>query len=116
MFRFAVVVATLMMLFPVSLHAQPSIVSDGTGVVNASSYLADIAQGSWFVVFGTGLGPASLTVASGVPFPTELAGSRVTFTPAGGGAPIECRLWYTYATQLAALLPSTTPRATTTFA
>ncbi len=108
MFRFALVVATLMMLFPVSLHAQPSIVSDGTGVVNASSYLPDIAQGSWFVVFGTGLGPPSLTVASGLPFPAELAGSRVTFTPAAGGAAIECRLWYTSATQLAALLPSTT--------
>jgi len=59
-------------------------------------------------VFGTGLGPASLSVASGVPFPLELAGSRVTFTPAAGGAAIECRLWYTMATQLAALLPSTT--------
>jgi len=88
--------------------AQPSIREDGTGVVNASSYLADIARGSWFVVFGTGLGPASLSVASGVPFPLELAGSRVTFTPAAGGAAIECRLWYTMATQLAALLPSTT--------
>jgi uncharacterized protein (TIGR03437 family) len=91
-----------------SAGAQPSIRGDGTGVVNASSYLPDIARGSWFVVFGTGLGPASLTVASGLPFPTELAGSRVTFTPAAGGAAIECRLWYTLATQLAALLPSTT--------
>lgn len=61
------------------------------------------------MVFGTGLGPSSLTVASSVPFPTELAGSRVTFTPAAGGAAVECRLWYTMATQLAALLPSTTP-------
>ncbi len=98
----------LALALSVPAGAQPSIRADGTGVVNASSYLPDIAQGSWFVVFGAGLGPASLTVASGVPFPTELAGSRVTFTPAAGGAVIECRLWYTMATQLAALLPSTT--------
>ena len=32
--------------------AQPVVNS----VSNASSYTADIAQGSWFVVFGTGMG------------------------------------------------------------
>lgn len=102
-------IVALLLVSSLVAAAQPVIRSDGTGVVNASSYLPDIARGSWFVVFGTGLGPAGLTVASGLPFPTELAGSRVTFTPASGGAAIECRLWYTLATQLAGLLPSTTP-------
>jgi uncharacterized protein (TIGR03437 family) len=86
--------------------AQPAI-SATNGVLNASSYLPDVARGSWFVVFGSGMGPASLTQASGSPFPTELGGTRVTFTPAAGGTAIDARLWYTSAGQLAGLLPST---------
>ncbi len=85
--------------------AQPAI-SATNGVLNASSYLPDIARGSWLVIFGGSLGPASLTLASGSPFPTELAGTRVTFTPAAGGTATDARLWYTSAGQLAGLLPS----------
>ena len=88
--------------------AQPAI-SASNGVLNASSYLPDIARGSWFVIFGSSLGPASLTLASGSPFPTELAGTRVTFTPAAGGTATDARLWYTSAGQLAGLLPSGAP-------
>jgi uncharacterized protein (TIGR03437 family) len=84
------------------LQAQPSVSS----VTNASSYNADVARGSWFVIFGTGLGPSAIAIASGAPFPTELSGTRVSFTPASGGAAIDCRMWYTSAGQLAALLPS----------
>jgi uncharacterized protein (TIGR03437 family) len=79
-----------------------------SGVVNASSYTADIARGSWFVAFGTGMGPATLAVYSGaLPYPTELSGTRVSFTPAAGGSAVDARLWYTSAGQLAGLLPST---------
>ncbi len=85
--------------------AQP-VIGASNGVLNASSYLPDIARGSWFVIFGSSLGPPALTSASGSPFPTELAGTRVTFTPAAGGAAIDARLWYTSAGQLAGLLPS----------
>ncbi len=85
--------------------AQPSIRAEN-GVLNASSYLPDIARGSWFVVFGNNMGPVVLALAAGTPFPTELAGTRVTFTPAAGGTAIDARLWYTSAAQLAALLPS----------
>lgn len=88
--------------------AQPAI-SATNGVLNASSYLPDIARGSWFVIFGSSLGPASLTLASGSPFPTELVGTRVTFTPAAGGTATDARLWYTSAGQLAGLLPSSAP-------
>jgi uncharacterized protein (TIGR03437 family) len=91
----------------VPVLAQPAIRADN-GVLNASSYQADIARGSWFVIFGTNMGPASIAVASGAPFPTELAGTRVTFTPAAGGTAIDARLWYTLAGQLAGLLPSST--------
>ncbi|MBI2687631.1 MAG: hypothetical protein HYX27_15070 [Acidobacteria bacterium] len=89
-----------------SAMAQPTIRADN-GVLNASSYKADIARGSWFVVFGGNMGPANIALASGAPFPTELSGTRVTFTPASGGTAVEARLWYTLAGQLAGLIPST---------
>ncbi len=89
--------------------AQPAIRAE-SGVVNASSYTADIARGSWFVVFGARMGSATLAVYPGsLPYPTELSGTRVSFTPAAGGAAVDARLWYTSAGQLAALLPSSTP-------
>jgi uncharacterized protein (TIGR03437 family) len=55
------------------------------------------------------MGPASISQYSGgLPYPTELSGTRVTFTPASGGTAVEARLWYTRADQLAGLLPSAT--------
>lgn len=48
--------------------AQPVV----TSVLNASSYQADIARGSWFVVFGSNMGPANIVLAPGSPFPAEL--------------------------------------------
>src|SRR5437867_2002888 len=87
--------------------AQPAIRAEN-GVLNASSYQPDIARGSWFVIFGSNMGPATLAISSGVPFPTELSGTRVTFTAAAGGTAIDARLWYTSAGQLAGLLPSST--------
>jgi uncharacterized protein (TIGR03437 family) len=99
--------AAVMMALPAAIWAQPAI-NATNGVVNASSYTADIARGSWFVVFGTGMGPGTLSIYSGqLPFPTELSNTRVTFTPASGGSAVDARLWYTSATQLAGLLPST---------
>jgi uncharacterized protein (TIGR03437 family) len=87
--------------------AQPVIRTDN-GVLNASSYAADIARGSWFVIFGSGMGPATISVYSGaLPYPTTLSGTSVSFTPASGGAAVSARLWYTLAGQLAGLLPST---------
>ena len=75
---------TLLLLFmgAAVVMAQPAIRAEN-GVLNASSYQADVARGSWFVLFGTNMGPATLALASGAPFPTELSGTRVTFTPAG---------------------------------
>ena len=72
--------------------AQPSIRA-ANGVLNASSYQADIARGSWFVIFGSNMGPANIALAPGAPFPTELSGTRVTYTPAAGGSAIDARLW-----------------------
>jgi uncharacterized protein (TIGR03437 family) len=83
------------------------VIATGNAIVNASSYAPDIAQGSWFVVFGTGMGPATLAAASGLPYPTQLSGTSVNFTPTSGGSPVTALLWYTSAGQLAGLLPST---------
>jgi len=95
------------MLVSAAVWAQPAIRAEN-GVVNASSYAADIARGSWFVAFGTGMGPATIAVYSGnLPYPTALSGTSVSFTPAAGGTAVDARLWYTLAGQLAGLLPST---------
>ena len=60
-------------------------------------------------MFGTGMGPASIQIHSaGPPYPLDLAGTKVTFTPAAGGTAIESRLYYTSAVQLCGLLPSST--------
>src|SRR5438132_5778074 len=68
--------------------AAPSIRSGG--VVNAASYVplgtagSGIAQGAFFVIFGSGLGPAAISVA-GMPYPTSIGGATgttVTVTPA----------------------------------
>jgi uncharacterized protein (TIGR03437 family) len=98
----------VMLLVSAAAMAAPTIKTTN-GVVNASSYLPGIAQGSWFVIFGTNMGPATISVYGGaLPFPTELSGTTVTFTPVGGGTAISARLWYTLAGQLAGLLPSGT--------
>jgi uncharacterized protein (TIGR03437 family) len=99
----------LALLAPASLlvQAQPSIRATN-GVVNASSELPDVARGSWFVIFGTGLGPAAISVQNSPPYPALLSGTSVTFTPASGGTPIPAPMYYTLATQVAGMLPSST--------
>lgn len=95
----------LLFIGAVAAMAQPSIRTEN-GVLNASSYLPDIARGSWFVIFGSNMGPANIAIHPQPPFPTDLAGTRVTFTAVAGGAVLNARLWYTVAGQLAGLLPS----------
>lgn len=93
--------------------AQPTIKADNTtcnGVCNAHSLLPDIAPGSWFIVKGTGLGPATIAIYSGsLPYPTTFSQTSVSLTPAAGGTAVTALIYYTLATQVAALLPSSTP-------
>jgi len=89
-------------------QAQP-VIRTTTGVVNASSGLSGIARGSWFVIYGTGLGPASIAIQSAPPYPAKLAETSVAFTPAAGGTPYAASMYYTVAGQLAGMLPSTAP-------
>ncbi|MGD0773026.1 MAG: hypothetical protein ABSC05_09420 [Candidatus Solibacter sp.] len=98
----------LALLVPSLAQAQPAIRATN-GVVNASSELPDVARGSWFVIFGTGLGPATISVQNGSPYPAVLSGTSVTFTPASGGTPVSALMYYTLATQVAGMLPSSTP-------
>jgi uncharacterized protein (TIGR03437 family) len=90
------------------LAAQPAI----TAVENAASNLppglpnSPIAQGAIFVIYGSGLGPANVAVAS-VPFQsTTLGNTSVAVTV--GGATVNAPMYYTSGGQAAALLPSNT--------
>jgi uncharacterized protein (TIGR03437 family) len=100
----------------VALSAAPSI----TGVTNAAATLppglpnSGVAQGAVFAVYGSGLGPSTLTQAPSFPLPTTqgLAGTTVTVTV--NGVTETCIMIYTVATQIAAVLPSATPVGTGT--
>ena len=84
--------------------AQP-VLSSG-GIVNATGYQTTLAPDTVFVIFGSGMGPATLAGASAPNYPTSLGGTSVTFTPSSGGAAITAEMVYTSAVQVAALLPS----------
>jgi len=96
----------LLLLTSAPAQAQPAIAANG--VLNASSGLPDVAQGSWFVIFGTGLGPAAISIQNAAPYQAKLSGTSIAFTPASGGAPVSALMYYTVATQVAGLLPSST--------
>jgi uncharacterized protein (TIGR03437 family) len=91
-----------------------------TGVVNPASNIPPglpnygIAQGSIFVAYGAGLGPASLVQASSLPLPSTagLAGTSITVTV--NGTTVAAPMIYTLQSQVAAVLPSTTPVGTGT--
>lgn len=100
-----------------AVAAAPSI----NGVVNAASWLptalpnSGIAQGAMFIVSGSGLGPSTLQSAPNkFPLPTTggLAGTTITVTV--GGVTETCIMLYSYAGQVAAILPSATPIGTGT--
>src|SRR5215472_7570309 len=84
--------------------AQPTI--QANGIVNASGYQTTLAPDTVFVIFGSGMGPTAIQTASAPNYPTSLAGTSITFAPAGGGTPVPARMVYTVATQVAGILPS----------
>ncbi len=94
--------------------AQPIVAA----VLNSASYAlpglpnSSIAQGSIAVVFGTGLGPATLTPSAGFPLSATLAGTSTSITI--GGKTVTPYLLYSLATQLAIVVPSSTPVGTGT--
>jgi uncharacterized protein (TIGR03437 family) len=100
----------IMMLACLPAAAQPVI----TGVANAASFAvagqpnANIALGSMFVIFGTGLGPATLTQVSSYPLPASqgLAGTSVNINTVSFAGQANAIMIYTSATQVAAIVPS----------
>ena len=91
------------------LSAAPVIAS----VVNAASYTdprlpgSGITPGSIFIVTGSGLGPANIAVAPTAFQSTSLSGTSVKVTV--NATTVNALMYYTSATQVAALLPSNTP-------
>jgi uncharacterized protein (TIGR03437 family) len=91
------------------LSAAPAVIA----VLNAASYKdsrlpgSTISPGSIFIVTGSGLGPANIAVAPGPFQSTSLSGTSVAVTV--NGKTVNALMYYTSATQIAALLPSSTP-------
>ncbi len=82
-----------------------------TAVQDGGAYTNNIAQGSVFVVKGTGLSGAGFVQATAPIYPTTLNSVRITMTAVTGGAVVNPLMVYTYnlsgVNQLAAVLPST---------
>src|SRR5579871_260810 len=98
-------------VFAVPVSAAPTI----NAIANAASNItfnAPLAQGSIFIIKGTGLGPANISIAS-TPFQsTTLSGTSVAVTV--GNTTVKAPMYYTSDGQVAALLPSNTPTGTGT--
>lgn len=94
-------------LFCFIASARPVI----TKVLDGAAYTIDVAQGSVFVVKGTGLSDPGFQQADAPNYPTVLNNVLITFAQAGSN-PVQARMIYTYnlegVNQLAALLPSNT--------
>jgi uncharacterized protein (TIGR03437 family) len=106
LFRLGITALCLLLL--VAPAGAQSVVS-----VNSASYVnpalpnGSIAQGSMFIGFGSGLGPAAIQFPSPWPFPTELAGTSIKVTV--DATTVDCFMVYTSAGQIAGILPSNTP-------
>ncbi|HEU0123297.1 MAG TPA: hypothetical protein VFQ91_22400 [Bryobacteraceae bacterium] len=84
-----------------------------TGALNTASYTvpgfpnSGLAQGSMIAIFGRNLGPAAIVQASSFPLPATLGGTSAKITV--GGQTRDLILTYTLATQIGAIVPSSTP-------
>ena len=103
-----------------ALQAQnpaPAAVLNPASNIPVGHFNWGIAQGSIFVVYpafdqagkvvGGSLGPASLVTAPALPLTNTLSGTSIKVTVAG--TTVDCPMLYTLRSQVAAVLPSTTP-------
>lgn len=100
----------ILFFFAISgLTAAPAITSATNAASNTDPRMPNggIAQGAIFVVYGNGLGPANTVVAPAAFQSTTLSNTSVAVTV--GGTTVNAPMYYTSATQVAALLPSNTP-------
>jgi len=77
-----------------------------TAVLDAGSNTPNLGQGGYFIVKGSNLAGSTLNAQS-LPFPTSAGGVTITFTPTTGGSGTQVYIYYTLATQLAGIVPST---------
>ncbi|MGH9719686.1 MAG: hypothetical protein ACRD8O_05700 [Bryobacteraceae bacterium] len=94
------------------LSAAPTI----TSVANAASNLtfnSPLSQGAIFVIKGSGLGPANISIAPAAFQSTTLSNTSVAVTV--GTTTVNAPMYYTSEGQVAALLPSNTPTGTGIF-
>ena len=93
---------------------QPQITNVTNGASNITAGLpnAGIAQGAIFLIFGSNLGPGTISIAQNAFQNTSLSGTSISVTV--NGTTVAPLLYYTSATQVAALLPSNTPVGTGT--
>lgn len=75
---------------------------------------AGIAQGSIFVVYGSNLGPTTLTQAQSLPLPTTTGVGGTSVQIAVGGTTVAAPMIYSLASQIAGIVPSSVPVGTGT--
>ena len=86
-----------------------------SGIYNAGSYAppfltnSGVAQGSIFVVFGTGLGPGTPQLAQSYPLPTTAGLAGTTAQVRVNGVTETCIIFYTSDNQVNGIIPSATP-------
>ena len=78
------------------------------GIVNAANNRGGgIAQGSFFTIYGSNLGPATPQQVYQFPIPDNLGGVTVTVTQ--GSTTVKAYMFYVSATQINAIMPSNAP-------
>jgi uncharacterized protein (TIGR03437 family) len=97
------------LLLAVTAAGQPVVNSavNAASSVDAALPNGGLPQGGMFVVYGSGLGPASLVQVSAFPLPASLGGTSVRVTV--GQTSVDALMVYTLAGQVAAILPSSAP-------
>ncbi len=116
----ATLLALETLLVASSLQAQnpaPAAVLNPASNIPVGHFNWGIAQGSIFVVYpafdqtgkivGGSLGPATIVTAPSLPLGTTLSGTSIKVTV--GSVSVDCPMVYTLKSQVAAVLPSTTP-------
>jgi uncharacterized protein (TIGR03437 family) len=71
-----------------------------------------IAQGSIFIIYGSGMGPSTISIASTLPYQNVLSGTSVAVT--SGGLTQAANIVYTLSSQVAAIMPSSIPTGNAT--
>jgi uncharacterized protein (TIGR03437 family) len=102
---------TLAICLAVPAFAQPTVRNVTNAASNTDPLLpnSSIAQGSMFVIKGDNLGSPAFDVANAYPLTINRAGTSVTITSTSNNSVYSGIIYYSGATQVAAILPSAVP-------